>query len=42
MRIIRSICLLTITFFFLSTGNIYADDKPDCEKINNKTVVWVQ
>ena len=39
MKTIKTICLLTITLFFFNTGNVYADDKLDCEKIDNSTVV---
>ena len=39
MKKLRNLFILTTTLFFFNIGSVYSDDKPNCEKINNKTIM---
>jgi hypothetical protein len=39
MKMIKTILIVTVTLFILSIGSVYAEVKPDCEKIKNNTIM---
>ena len=39
MKIIKTIFIVIATSFIYNVGDVYAEEKLDCEKINNKTIV---